>query len=85
VTRGNDYLMAYTFTGSPFHIKLGRISGKSVRGWWFNPRNGEVSDIGIFENIGVREFHPAGASTRGNDWVLVLDDSSKGFNKPGSE
>jgi len=85
VTRGNDYLMAYTFTGSPFHLKMGRISGKTLRGWWSNPRNGEASDIGLLENTGVREFHPPGAPSHGSDWVLVLDDVRRGFSKPGTE
>lgn len=84
-TRGNGYLMAYTYTGHPFHVKMGRISGKAVRGWWYNPRNGEASDIGILENSGIKEFHPAGIPAPGNDWILVLDDSTRGFNKPGTE
>lgn len=33
-TRGDDYLFVYTHTGRPFHIRMGRIAGPRVRGWW---------------------------------------------------
>jgi hypothetical protein len=82
-TRGTGYLMAYTYSGRPFHIKMGSVSGPTVRAWWYNPRNGDVTEIGQFENEDIKEFHPPGIPVSGNDWVLVLDDANQKFEKPG--
>ena len=83
-TRGKDYAFLYTYTGRPFGVQMGRISGKSVRAWWHNPRNGAAQQIGTFPNEGVRQFVPPGTPANGNDWVLVLDDSATNPAPPGS-
>ena len=82
-SRGRDYLMAYSYTGHAIKVKLGRISGISVKAWWYNPRNGEASEIGVFENTGIREFDPPGVPSPGNDWILVAEDASKAYSRPG--
>jgi hypothetical protein len=58
------------------------IQGSRVKAWWFNPRNGEAAAIGEFANTGTREFNPPEGGEI-LDWVLVLDDNSKNFPKPG--
>ena len=78
-TRGRGYLFAYSYTGRPFQIRMGAISGKQVRASWYSPRDGSVQPIGLFPNDGVRTFTPPGVPAAGNDWVLVLDDSSQRF------
>ena len=83
VTKGKDYLMAYIYTGREFKLELGRISGKEVVAWWFNPRTGEATRFDAFKNEGTKTFNPPGDETIGNDWVLVLDDASKKFSAPG--
>ena len=80
IMRGTDYLMAYTFSGKPFSLKLGIISGPSVRAWWYNPRNGSAAEIGLINNTGIKEFIPPQES---HDWVLVLDDEAKHYAMPG--
>jgi hypothetical protein len=82
-TRGRDYLMVYTYTGRPFELRLGGISGGSVRGWWYDPRDGSAAAIGVFDNKGTRRFTPPGPPAEGHDWVLVLDDASRGYGRPG--
>jgi hypothetical protein len=82
-TRGKSYLFAYTYTGRPFRMKMGTISGEQARAWWYDPRNGNAQEIGIFENRGERAFEPPGDAAPGNDWVLVLDDTEASFNAPG--
>ena len=64
---------------------MGKISGKTVKAWWYNPRNGESTEIGEFDNSGGREFDPPGDAGRGNDWVLVLEDSSGNYGTPGTK
>lgn len=81
--RGKSYLFVYIPTGYPVTIQMGRISGDSVKAWWYNPRNGEAVMIGQYRNAGQVEFTPPGISKetawlktgRGCDWVLVTDDS----------
>jgi hypothetical protein len=70
-TRGTGYLFAYTYTGRPFEIRMGVISGKQVRAAWYNPRDGSSQKIGTMANQGVHKFTPPVA---GSDWVLVLED-----------
>ncbi|WP_114748479.1 glycoside hydrolase family 140 protein [Pleomorphovibrio marinus] len=72
-SRGKDYVLIYTYTGRPIQVKMGAIEGEKVKARWFNPRNGEYTDIGEFENEGTLEFSPNGNVQEGNDWVLVLN------------
>lgn len=83
-TRGEEYLFVYSPYGKTVTVQMGKISGDKVKGWWFNPRTGDAREIGLFENKGTREFDPPEEPSRGNDWVLVVDDSSKSFLPPGS-
>jgi hypothetical protein len=77
-TRGQNYLWIYTATGKSFTVKMGNISGKTVKAQWYNPRNGQYSEIGVIENKGQKLFEPP-RSGYGQDWVLQLDDTSAGF------
>lgn len=80
-TRGDDYLMVYSALGKKFTLNLGKISGVQLSGFWFNPRNGEVKEIGVFENKATKVFTPP-STGYGQDWVLVVDDASKKYPKP---
>ena len=80
-TRGNDYAFIYTALGKPFTVNLGKISGSKLSAIWFNPKNGEVKDAGKLDNNGTKQFTPP-TSGYGQDWVLVLDDTSKNYLKP---
>jgi len=83
-TRGKDYAFLYMPYGQSVKVELGKISGDKVNAWWFDPRTGEAISTGTFANSGTREFDPPGKPTRGNDWVLVLDDTAKHFPRPGT-
>lgn len=80
--RAGAYAMVYVPVGRPFKVLMDKLSGAEVKAWWFNPRSGEAAPAGRFPNSGAREFLPP---TPGEllDWVLVLDDASKGFLPPG--
>ncbi|GAA4006140.1 glycoside hydrolase family 140 protein [Sphingomonas humi] len=75
-TRGKNYAIAYTYTGRPFHVRMGVISGARVRAAWFDPRTGNQKPIGTFPNSGTRLFTPPGTPKPGNDWALLLDDAA---------
>jgi hypothetical protein len=80
--RGPDHLFVYTGAGMAFNVNLGKVSGSRVKAYWYNPRNGSSTEIGIFENSGTREFRPQYEGL-GSDWVLVLDDAAKEYRAPG--
>jgi hypothetical protein len=77
-TRGNDYAFIYSSKGYAFTVNLGKITGDFITAYWYNPRTGEASLIGEYANQGNRSFSPP-SNGSGNDWVLILDDSSKGY------
>ena len=81
-TRGEDYAFIYSAQGRNFTINMGKISGGSVKGWWYNPRTGSTTEIEAMPNQGTREF-TCPSEGFGSDWVLVLDDASKSFGAPG--
>jgi hypothetical protein len=83
VTKGKSFIMAYTYSGREFTIRMEQISGKKVIAWWYNPRTGEATRLGTYKNTGSVTFDPPFEKTNGNDWVLVIDDASKKFNAPG--
>ena len=80
-TRGKDYVFVYTSQGKPISVNLGKISGKEVSAFWYNPKNGETKDDTRFENAGQKTLTPP-SSGYGHDWVLVIDDASKNYDKP---
>ena len=61
---------------------MSKISGNSVTTHWFNPKTGQATLIGTYPKDVTKRFKAPG-SGRGNDWVLVLDDATKGFGTPG--
>lgn len=85
-TRDADgsYAFIYTAGGVPVTVNLNRLTGSEVRAWWYNPRDGSVIEIGTYARSGNRTFTPPTPADVGNDWVLVLDDPSKGYVKPGT-
>jgi hypothetical protein len=74
------FVLSYLPSGKPVTIKMGKVSGKSVKGQWYDPTNGQFQRIAgsPFANTGSRQFTPPGKNSTGNrDWVLVLDSEKK--------
>ena len=81
-TRGGDrsYAFIYTPISQAFSVDLSKLSGTTINAWWYNPRDGTSQSIGDFaKSDGVETFQPP----YGLDWVLVLDDISRGYTAPG--
>lgn len=80
--RGKSFAYVYIPTGNKTTIRLGIFAGKIVKASWFDPRTGETTAIGEFENSGDKNFEVPGMSKelawlksgRGCDWVLVLEE-----------
>ena len=62
-------------------IDLRKISGSSVKAWWYDTHTGLAQLIGELPNHGTRTFN---APLEWHSWVLVLDDASAGFAAPGA-
>lgn len=71
-TRGTDYALVYTYNGRNITLNMGKIKGDKVKARWYSPRDGQLQDIGTFDNTGKQEFDPPGKKEDGNDWVLIL-------------
>lgn len=74
--------MVYAPVGRAFKVRMSKITGATVKAWWFNPRDGSATAIGEWENQGEREFIPPNPG-ESLDWVLVLEDAAARFPPPG--
>jgi hypothetical protein len=61
-------------------IDLGKLKGKRIRAWWFDPRTGIGTLIDTFDGGKQVQFH---TPSYGPDWVLVLDDEAAKYPPPG--
>jgi hypothetical protein len=77
-----SYAMVYAPAGRPFTVRLGAITGAKATAWWFNPRDGKATAAGTFATGADHTFSPPNPG-EALDWVLVLDDASKGYGPPG--
>ena len=85
-TRDSDgsYALIYIPSGKSVRIDLTKLTGPTIKAWWFDPREGGANPAGNFKNTSVQEFTPPAAKAgQANDWVLVLDDASRNFPVPG--
>jgi len=61
-------------------IDLSKLRGRRFQAWWYDPRSGVGSRIGMFESSAKAEFR---TPPNGPDWVLVLDAEDAGYAPPG--
>jgi hypothetical protein len=60
-------------------VDLTKISGSQTHGWWYQPSNGNVTDLSVFDDSQSGTFTPPSDG----DWLLVLDDASRSLGSPG--
>ncbi len=80
-SRGKSFAFVYSSAGRPFTVNPGKITGKSVRATWYDPRKGSIKEGGTFDNQKKQLFTPPTAGY-GQDWVLILDDASQSYPLP---
>jgi hypothetical protein len=62
-------------------VHLTSLRGSSVRGWWYDPRTGQLSHIGkVAKSADPVIFTPP---FDGPDWVLVVEDADQFALPPG--
>ncbi len=87
--RGLDYLaaarttdgatvIAYMPTSREITVDMTKVAGKEAKAWWFDPRTGKSHSIGTVPTSGKHKFAPPGEG----DWVLLLDDATRGLRAP---
>jgi hypothetical protein len=75
-----SYAMLYLPQNKPLTVDLNKISGDTKKVWWYSPVTGKATAGGDVKGKGTQAFTPPKG---GKDWVLVIDDASKGFKAPG--
>lgn len=81
-TRGKNYVMIYIPTGLEAYVDLSKCGWPEAKCWWYNCKTGVTKSLGKIKTNQQKSFQPE-TSGKGNDWVLVLDNASVKFNKPG--
>jgi len=85
-SENGDYAFVYLPTGKKtVTINTGKLSGSTLKSWWYDPRTGSAVVIDTAPKTDTREFTiPASELAAGtDDWVLVVDDASKNYGTPG--
>jgi len=73
-----SYALAYLPHGGKIDVDMGKLTGKTVKARWYDPRTGKWREIGEYPSSGTREFVAPSLGDH-EDWVLVLDDAAKGY------
>lgn len=81
ISNDRSFALIYTPFGKTISVDLNRISGKTIKAWWYNPRDGRILTIGEFSDKKNMDFIPH-ATGRGSDWVLVLENKEKNLPMP---
>lgn len=81
VTSDGNTIIAYLPSKRTVTADMTRIHGTKARCWWYNPGNGNATEIGTFPNSGILSFTPNAEG----DWVLVIDNDSAKLPVPGSK
>ena len=76
---------SYAFVYFPMNdltakLDLTKMKAKRLRGWWYDPRTGVGTLIGMLDAGPEVEFR---SPPYGPDWVLALEDPDAGYPPPG--
>ncbi len=79
-TEGSYAFVYFPFNDLTARLNLTSLRAKRLRAWWYDPRTGVGTLIGVIEAAPDREFR---SPPYGPDWVLVLDDPDASYAPPG--
>lgn len=77
-----SYAMIYFPTGKTTSLDLSELEGAKFNSWWFDPRTGNAYEGSSLDRSERAEIEPP-TSGKGQDWVLVVDNSTESFGVPG--
>jgi len=70
---GESCLLVYTYNGRSVNLNANDLWNTNIKFSWYNPRNGQLTNGGLFNKNGTLDFDPPGEKESGNDWVLILE------------
>jgi hypothetical protein len=82
VASDRSFAFVYSPRGEPVTVDQSRLGARDLTAWWFDPRYGRAYFAHTGVGTAIQVFTPP-SSGRGLDWVLVLDDPTKGYPPPG--
>jgi hypothetical protein len=81
LTVDRSSFIAYLPSARQITVDLTRLSGAEIRVTWFDPSQGTAQALSSLTGQQTVSLSPP----RAGDWVLILDDSARGFAAPGSD
>jgi len=82
ILRSADDALIYFATGTTVTIKLGILSGTTLRSWWLNPSSGDTLIGSTLNNSGAVDIS---CPDTVNDWVLILENAAVYHTKVGDK
>jgi len=82
VASDRSFAFVYSPRGESVSVDQSRLEALDLTAWWFDPRYGRAYFVHTGVGTAIQVFTPP-SSGRACDWVLVLDDASKGYLPPG--
>jgi hypothetical protein len=79
ITRDGSSAVMYVPDYRELTVNLTLISGAQTHVWWYQPSTGNVTDMKLISDSPSQSFVPPSSG----DWLLVLDDATKGLGSPG--
>lgn len=76
------YAMIYFPTGKTTFLDFTKLKGTRFNCWWFDPRTGNAFAGPSLDKSKTPKIEPP-TFGKGQDWVLVVDNSLESFDKPG--
>ncbi|MFY0686377.1 MAG: glycoside hydrolase family 140 protein [Cyclobacteriaceae bacterium] len=73
---GKEVALTYTYNGREISIDFNKLRFSSFTASWYNPRNGQKTQIDLYNGDTPTAFDPPGNQANGNDWILVLENSN---------
>ena len=83
LTVDRSTFIAYLPSARQITVDLSRLSGEQISVTWFDPARGTTQAQSSMTGRQTVTLSPP--SARAGDWVLILDDSARGFAAPGSD
>jgi hypothetical protein len=77
------YVMVYRPINKAVAVDTSVIVGQRLRVWMFDPREGVSQMVGEVANEGRMMMPVVAGGAGGGDWVMVVDDASRGYEAPG--
>ena len=72
VAQEGDFLMAYLPDGRQIKLDTKKLNAQKLKAALFNPRDGQLISLGVFENTGSKIITPH-SQGRGSDWLVIIE------------